>query len=167
MRRPNGKPLVLFTPKSLLRFPASFSPLDDLARGSFQTVIDDGTADRAAVSRVLLSSGKVFYDLAAAREEKKASNVALVRVEQLYPFPADALRRTLAAFPGTKDVVWVQEESRNMGAWTFVSPLLHEVLPPGAALSYAGRPPSAAVATGNAGVHKKELAALLAEALGR
>jgi 2-oxoglutarate dehydrogenase complex dehydrogenase (E1) component-like enzyme len=157
---------VLFTPKSLLRFPASFSPLEELASGKFQTVIEDGVPDRAAISRVLLCSGKVFYDLAAAREEKKVSSVAIVRVEQLYPFPDEALHRALASYPGSKDVVWVQEESKNMGAWTFVSPLLGEVLPAGAALRYAGRAPSAATATGNAGVHKRELAALIAEALG-
>jgi multifunctional 2-oxoglutarate metabolism enzyme len=166
MRQPRGKPLVLFTPKSLLRFPASFSPLEELAGGKFQTVIDDGGPDRAVVSRVLLCSGKVFYDLTAAREEKKVSTAAIVRVEQIYPFPDEALRRALASYPGVKDVVWVQEESKNMGAWTFLSPLLEEVLPPGAVLRYAGRAPSAAVATGNAGVHKRELAKLLEEALG-
>jgi len=117
--------------------------------------------------RVLLCSGKVFYDLAAAREERKDSAAAIVRVEQMYPFPDEALRRILASYPGARDVVWVQEESKNMGAWTFISRLLEEVLPAGAVLRYAGRAPSAAVATGNAGVHKRELAALLAEALGR
>jgi 2-oxoglutarate dehydrogenase E1 component len=167
MRQPRGKPLVLFTPKSLLRFPASFSSLEELAGGRFQTVIDDGVPDRAAISRALLCSGKVFYDLTAAREEKKVSNAAIVRVEQLYPFPDEALRRALASYPGAKDVVWVQEESKNMGAWTFLSPLVEEVLPPGATLRYAGRAPSAAVATGNAGVHKRELAKLLEEALGK
>ncbi|MEP6471717.1 MAG: 2-oxoglutarate dehydrogenase E1 component, partial [Acidobacteriota bacterium] len=166
MRQPHGKPLVLFTPKSLLRFPASFSRLEELASGKFQTVIDDGVKDRAAISRVLLCSGKVFYDLTAAREEKKVSNGAIVRVEQIYPFPDEVLRGILASYPAAKDVVWVQEESKNMGAWSFVSPLLEEVLPPGAVLRYVGRAPSAAVATGNAGVHKRELAALLAEALG-
>ena len=109
----------------------------------------------------------MFYDLAAAREEKKVSNVAIVRVEQMYPFPEEAVRRTLATYSGAKDVVWVQEESKNMGAWAFIARLLEAVLPPGAVLHYAGRAPSAAVATGNAGVHKRELAALLAEALGK
>jgi 2-oxoglutarate dehydrogenase E1 component len=165
MRQPRGKPLVLFTPKSLLRFPASFSPIGELSGGAFRTVIDDGVADRAPVSRVIVCSGKVFYDLAAARDEKKASNVAIVRVEQLYPFPSEPLRSFLGSYSGAKDVVWVQEESKNMGAWTFVSPLLEDVLPSGAALRYAGRGPSAAVATGNAGVHKRELAAFLEEAL--
>jgi 2-oxoglutarate decarboxylase len=167
MRQPRGKPLVLFTPKSLLRFPASFSRLEELAGGKFRTVVDDGVSDRSSVPRVLLCSGKVFYDLTAAREEKKISTAAIVRVEQLYPFPDEALRGTLASYPAAKDVVWVQEESKNMGAWTFLSPLLEEVLPPGAVLRYAGRAPSAAVATGNPGVHKRELAALLAEALAK
>ena len=167
MRQPHGKPLVLFTPKSLLRFPASFSRLEELANGKFQTVIDDGRPECAAIARVLLCSGKVFYDLAAAREERKDSTAAIVRVEQMYPFPEEALRRTLASYPEAKDVVWVQEESRNMGAWTFIAPLLKDVLPRGAVLRYAGRAPSAAVATGNAGVHKGELAALLTEALGK
>jgi 2-oxoglutarate dehydrogenase E1 component len=165
MRRPHGKPLVLFTPKSLLRFPASFSRLEELTRGGFRTVIDDGGADRSAVTRVLLSSGKVFYDLAAAREERKASAIALVRVEQLYPFPAEELRQTLSGYPAAKDVVWVQEESKNMGAWSFVASRLEEILPSGATFRYVGRAPSAATATGNAGVHKRELAALIEEAL--
>ena len=166
MRRPHGKPLVLFTPKSLLRFPASFSRLEELTRGGFRTVIDDGGADRSAVTRVLLSSGKVFYDLAAARDERKASAIALVRVEQLYPFPGEALRSMLGGYPAAKDVVWVQEESKNMGAWSFVASRLEEILPSGATLRYVGRAPSAATATGNAGVHKRELTALLEEALG-
>ena len=109
----------------------------------------------------------MFYDLTAAREEKKISTTAIVRVEKLYPFPDEALRGTLASYPAAKDVVWVQEESKNMGPWTFLSPLLEEVLPAGAVLRYAGRAASAAVATGNAGVHKSELAALLAEALAK
>ena len=156
---------MLFTPKSLLRFPASFSRLEELTRGGFRTVIDDGGADRSAVTRVLLSSGKVFYDLAAAREERKASAIALVRVEQLYPFPAEELRQTLSGYPAAKDVVWVQEESKNMGAWSFVASRLEEILPSGATFRYVGRAPSAATATGNAGVHKRELAALIEEAL--
>ncbi len=102
MRQPHGKPLVLFTPKSLLRFPASFSSLEELASGRFQTVIDDGVADRAAISRVLLCSGKVFYDLTAAREEKKVSNVAIVRVEQLYPFPRGSAAAGARELPGGK-----------------------------------------------------------------
>jgi 2-oxoglutarate dehydrogenase E1 component len=166
MRQPQGKPLVLFTPKSLLRFPASFSPLEDLARGSFRTVLGPEVSDRAAVSRVLLCSGKVFYDLAAARERKKDSRTAVVRVEQLYPFPADALRGAIEAYPGAREFLWVQEEAQNMGGWTFVQTRLVELLPAGATLSYAGRAPSASPATGSAAVHKRELEELLEKAFG-
>ncbi len=166
MRQPRGKPLVLFTPKSLLRFPASFSPLDDLASGIFHTVLDDAEVpDRAAVSRVLLCSGKVFYDLAAARGERKDLATAIVRVEQLYPFPNETLRQTVSGYRSAPEVIWVQEESKNMGAWTFVQPQLVELLPAGRTLRYAGRAPSASPATGNASVHKRELARLLEEAL--
>jgi 2-oxoglutarate dehydrogenase E1 component len=165
MRQPHGKPLVLFTPKSLLRLPASFSPLEDLARGIFQTVLDDGeVSDRAGISRVLLCSGKVYYDLAAARAQRKDQSTAIVRVEQLYPFAQEKLRLTLSGYPSARDVVWVQEESKNMGAWTFIQPLLAEVRPAGTALWYAGRAPSASPATGSASVHKRELAELLEEA---
>jgi multifunctional 2-oxoglutarate metabolism enzyme len=168
MRQPLAKPLVLFTPKSLLRFPASFSPLDELTRGSFRTVVDDPeVADRSIVSRVLLCSGKISYDLRAAREARNANAVAIVRVEQLYPFPADALRSALERYVSARDFVWVQEEPQNMGAWSFVRPRRDEFLPVGAAFWYAGRAPSASPATGSAAVHKRELEQLILEAFGR
>jgi 2-oxoglutarate dehydrogenase E1 component len=167
MRQPASKPLVIFTPKSLLRFPASFSPLEDLTRGAFRTVLDDpGIADRSLVSRVLLCSGKIYYDLRNAREQKQANAVAIVRLEQLYPFPGDALRETLARYDSARDFMWVQEEPHNMGAWSFVRPRRSEFLPSGATFGYAGRAPSASPATGNAAVHKKELEQLISEAFG-
>ena len=162
MRQPSAKPLVVFTPKSLLRQPASFSPLAELTSGGFRTVQDDaGVSDRAAVTRVLFCSGKVFYDLAAAREERKDGTTAILRLEQLHPFPDDALRGILAGLGAARDFAWVQEEARNMGAWTFVRERLTELLPKGVTLRYAGRAPSASPATGNATVHKRELAELL------
>ncbi len=165
VRQPGPKPLVLFTPKSLLRQPSSFSPLEDLTGGAFRALLDDpSVSDRQAVRRALLCSGKVFYDLKAARDERRDAETAILRVEQLYPFPAEELRRALASFPSAKDVVWVQEESRNMGPWTFVAMRLAELLPPGARLRYAGRAGSASPATGNANVHKRELADFLADA---
>jgi 2-oxoglutarate dehydrogenase E1 component len=167
MRQAAAKPLFVFTPKSLLRFPASFSPIGDLTEGSFHRVADDpGVGDASLVSRVLLCSGKVYYDLAAAREQRKANAVAIVRLEQLYPFPANALRAALARYVSARDFVWVQEESQNMGAWSFVRPRRDEFLPAGAAFWYAGRAPSASPATGNASVHKRELAELIADAFG-
>ena len=165
MRQRRAKPLIVFTPKSLLRLPASFSPLEELVRGAFRPVLDDPEAgDRGAIQRILLCTGKVFYDLKAAREEKKSRKTAIVRLEQLYPFASDAIRETVGSYPSLTEAVWVQEEARNMGAWTFVQPRLAEVLPPGVRLRYAGRAPSPSPATGNANVHKRELAQLLAEA---
>jgi 2-oxoglutarate dehydrogenase E1 component len=167
MRQPIAKPLVLFTPKSLLRFPASFSPIDELTSGSFRPVADDPeVADRSLVSRVLLCSGKIYYDLRAAREQRKANAVAIVRVEQLYPFPASMLRTVLDRYSSTRDFVWVQEEPHNMGAWSFIRPRRDEFLPVGAAFWYAGRAPSASPATGSSAVHKRELEQLIAEAFG-
>ena len=161
-RQGRAKPLVLFTPKSLLRLPASFSKLDELVSGAFRPLLDDGEArDRASVERVLLCSGKVFYDLKAAREARKDAASAIVRLEQLYPFPADALRATFASYPAAREVVWVQEEAQNMGPWTFVASRLPALLPAGVTLRYAGRVPSASPATGNASVHKRELEELL------
>jgi 2-oxoglutarate dehydrogenase E1 component len=167
LRAKSAKPLILFTPKSLLRFPPSFSSLDALATGTFQPLLDDSEAsDKRAIERVTLSAGKVFYDLHRARSERKDRKAALLRLEQFYPFPADALRNLLASYPSLRELVWVQEEAQNMGGWTFVHLYLSALLPPSAQLRYAGRRSSASPATGNATVHKQELAALLAEALG-
>ncbi len=167
MRQPAAKPLVVFTPKSLLRQPSSFSPLEDLTRGGFRTVIPDaGVSDPDTVTRVLVCSGKIYYDLAAAREERKDSRVAIVRVEQLYPFPAVALREAIARHLNVREVVWVQEESQNMGAWSFIRPRRGEFVPDSVSMYYAGRGPSASPATGNASVHKRELAELIGEAFG-
>ena len=166
VRQGRAKPLVLFTPKSLLRLPASFSPIEELTGGAFRPVLEDvEAADRREVERVIFCSGKVFYDLKAARAERKDSRAAIVRLEQVYPFPAEELRRLVASYPSARDFVWVQEEAQNMGAWTFVLPRLLTLLPPGVLLRYAGRVPSASPATGNANVHKRELADFLADAL--
>jgi 2-oxoglutarate decarboxylase len=164
MRQGPARPLVVFTPKSLLRLPASFSPLEELTRGGFRPVIDDPEAgDRRAVERVVLCTGKIYYDLKAARGERKDQRTAIVRLEQLYPFAADAVGQAIASYPAVSEVVWTQEEAQNMGAWTFLLPRLTALLPQGIPLRYAGRVPSPSPATGNANVHKRELADLLAE----
>jgi 2-oxoglutarate dehydrogenase E1 component len=165
VRQDRAKPLVLFTPKSLLRLAASFSPIEELTAGSFRAVLDDpDVSDRRSVERVILCSGKVCYDLKAAREQGTDVPTAIVRLEQLYPFAAEEIRRILDAYPSARDFVWAQEEAQNMGAWTFVLPRLIRLLPRGVRLRYAGRVPSASPATGNANVHKRELADLLAAA---
>ena len=156
------KPLVVMSPKSLLRFAPSFSTLADLAEGGFRLVLDDPR--RLAperVRRVLLASGKVFYRLDAARERR--DDAALVRVEQLYPFPGGELRALLARYPGARDVRWVQEEPENQGAWGFVRPRLTALL--GREPVYVGREAAASPATGNYKVHQEEERALVARAL--
>ncbi|HEY3125216.1 MAG TPA: 2-oxoglutarate dehydrogenase E1 component, partial [Thermoanaerobaculia bacterium] len=165
LRAKAARPLILFTPKSLLRFPPSFSPLDDLTSAGFRPLIDDEeVSDKRAIERVTISAGKFFYDLHHARDERKDAKTALLRLEQFYPFPAHGLRDLLVAYPSLREIVWVQEEPQNMGGWTFVHPRLSAILRAGIRLRYAGRASSASPATGNATVHKKELAALLGEA---
>jgi 2-oxoglutarate decarboxylase len=166
LRAKSAKPLVLFTPKSLLRFPPSFSALDALTKASFAPVLDDPERPRLGeVTRLLFCSGKIYYDLQAEREKRKLTDSAIIRVEQLYPFPTDLLKSLLFTYPAAKDTVWVQEEPQNMGPWTFIAPRLAPLLPPSAPLRYAGRPPSASPATGNATVHKQELDGLLKDAV--
>jgi 2-oxoglutarate dehydrogenase E1 component len=166
MRQPKARPLVLFTPKSLLRLPASFSPRAELVRGGFRALLEDGASPRGSIERVLLCSGKVYYDLAGEREKRGDSRTAMVRIEQLYPFPARALAEVIRSYPAARDFVWVQEEARNMGAFSFVDPRIAAILSPRASLRYAGRAASASPATGSTAVHKRELAKLLDDALG-
>jgi 2-oxoglutarate dehydrogenase E1 component len=166
---PNGgpirKPLVLFTPKSLLRSPKAVSTLDDLVRGTFQEVIDDRSVDPGKVTRVLFCSGKVYYDLVAGREAQKADNVAIVRIEQMYPFPQAQLEAILARFAPATEVYWVQEEPRNMGPWRFMHDSFPAVLHHSRrVLHYAGRPEYASPAAGTLKRHEQEQAEIVHDA---
>ena len=153
------RPLIVMTPKSLLRLPAATSSIDDLASGGFRPLIDDAEiTGRDAVTRVVLCSGKVYYDLAEARKKSDARNVAIVRLEQFYPFPAVSLRETLDSYPNANQLVWVQEEPQNMGGWTFVRDRLENP-------QYVGRSASASPATGSYSIHQKEQAELIGAAL--
>ena len=160
------KPMVMMSPKSLLRFRPSFSPLSDLTETNFTRVIDDAKADPAKVELVLLSAGKVFYDLDEHRDANARADVALVRVEQLYPFDrtGEALSAAVARYPNAKRVRWVQEEPENMGAWHFVLPRLYKLFADRMPVDYAGRAASASPATGSPEAHKLELARLLTQA---
>jgi 2-oxoglutarate dehydrogenase E1 component len=161
-----GRPLVVMTPKSLLRLPAAASSLDQLTGGGFQPVIDDAEITEAsAVERIVLCSGKVFYDLADARKKSGSGKVAIVRVEQFYPFPLTRLREVLERYPNAKDLAWVQEEPRNMGGWTFMEERLENLLPQCKRPVYIGRARSASPATGSYAVHQLEQAKLVQEAL--
>jgi 2-oxoglutarate dehydrogenase E1 component len=165
------KPLVLMTPKSLLRSAEAVSALDELTEGSFQPVLDDprfapGGLDPAHARRLLLCSGKVYYALCEARDDSAFDDVAIARVEQLHPFPFDALSRVLRRYAGD-DVVWVQEEPWNMGAWSFVQERARRILPAGRSLRYAGRREAASTATGSFRIHEEEEAELLREAFAK
>src|SRR5205085_2830784 len=124
MKRDFRKPLIVATPKSLLRLKEAVSPIDDFTGGSFEAVLDDTAAEAERVRRVVLCSGKVYYDLHKARAERGLRDVAIMRIEQLYPWPEEALRAILERYRRAKEWVWAQEESQNIGAWTFVEPRL-------------------------------------------
>ena len=162
--RPARKPLVIMSPKSLLRHPASTSSLADLSGGSFLPVIDDPRAPRDA-TRVVACSGRVWFDLEAARESRGLDDVALVRVEQLYPFPEAAFRAVLNAYPQAETFVWAQEEPMNQGAWYQTLHHLNHCAPGGRRFHYAGRPAAAAPASGYVSRHRAELEAMLNDAL--
>jgi 2-oxoglutarate dehydrogenase E1 component len=156
------RPLVVLTPKSLLRARHSRSPVGDLVHGSFSEILDDRdlSADPARVRRVVLASGKVAYDAIHARTERGLP-VPVIRVEQLYPWPQDALLAALDRYPRATEVVWLQEEPENMGPWPFVHLLLHRILRDRAQLRHVSRPPSASPATGSQTVHAREQADLI------
>ncbi|SDF39720.1 2-oxoglutarate dehydrogenase E1 component [Blastococcus aurantiacus] len=163
------RPLVVFTPKSLLRAKVAVSPVSDFTDEVFRPVLPDPGVngkplDGSAVRRVLLCSGKVAYDLMAQRESEGTSDVAVVRVEQLYPLPAQQIVETLEQYPDATDVVWVQEEAANMGAWQFMAVNLPEHLPSGRTLRRVSRRASASPAVGSAKVHDVEQRQLVAEA---
>jgi 2-oxoglutarate dehydrogenase E1 component len=160
------RPLVIMTPKSLLRLPAATSHVDELVSGSFQAVMDDpAPPDRSQVTRLILCSGKVYYDLMAAPRRAAAHHVAIARVELLYPVPVEAIRALLTNYPKLREVTWVQEEPRNMGARKFVQPRLREIAPEGVAVTEASRPERASPAEGYPGAHQVEQARIVAEAL--
>ncbi len=164
------KPLVVMTPKSLLRLPAAVSSLDQFTSGGFLPVIGDAV-NPANVERVVLCSGKVYYDLTAEqnRESNGAANagkIAILRVEQFYPFPQNLLQRWLASYTKAQELFWVQEEPRNMGGWTFMRSRLEALLTDNQELRYVGRTASASPATGSYTLHQLEQQALVKEALG-
>ena len=165
------RPLVVFTPKSLLRAKAAVSPVEDFTQQNyFRPVLPDTGVggeplDDAAVKRVLLCSGKVAYDLMAQREAEGTADIAVVRVEQLYPLPAEQIRAELERYPNATDVVWVQEEPMNMGAWQFMAVNLPEHLPAGRTFRRVSRRASASPAVGSAKVHEVEQRQLVTEAL--
>jgi len=166
VRRPWRKPLVVMSPKSLLRHPAAVSSLSELASGRFERVILDASGTPPAEAHtLLLSSGKVYYELHQARVQLKARNVHVVRLEQLYPFPERELQALLSAYPERTSLVWVQEEPRNMGAWTFLRLLAGKEFWGGRRVRCIARDESASASTGSAAAHKREQQALVEHAV--
>lgn len=160
------RPLVVMSPKSLLRNPQAVSTLEELATGKFENVIDEiELADKSRIKRIVLCSGKVYYELRSQRLENQQDDVALIRIEQLYPFPSQQLRHLLAQYPQVKDFVWCQEEPQNQGAWYCSQHHFREVLPQDATLRYAGRPASASPAVGYMSIHNQQQQDLINDAL--
>ena len=166
LARPFRKPLVIMTPKSLLRHPLCVSKLDEFTKGGFQEVIDDGSIKkRDEVRRVVFCTGKIFYELDKERQEMGTKGqVAIVRIEQLYPFPEKQLEDVLKAYGNAEEILWVQEEPSNMGTWTFIRHRL-EALAVGRKVSYCGRRDAGTTAEGYLKVHEKEQKRILLEAL--
>ena len=162
------KPLIIMTPKSLLRNKDATSPLSEFTKGGFQTVIpDSGGLKAEKVRRVVACSGKVYYDLAKKREEKAVDDVAILRVEQLYPFPHKAFAAEVKKYPNATDIVWCQDEPQNQGAWFFVQHYIHENMAEGQKLGYSGRAASASPAVGYSHLHQEQQKALVDGAFGK
>ncbi|MEK6282131.1 MAG: multifunctional oxoglutarate decarboxylase/oxoglutarate dehydrogenase thiamine pyrophosphate-binding subunit/dihydrolipoyllysine-residue succinyltransferase subunit [Acidobacteriota bacterium] len=160
------RPLVVITPKSLLRLPAASSSIPELTSGGFRPIIEDPELKTSeAVTRIVFCSGKIYYDLIEARKKSGVGHVAFVRLEQFYPFPQIGLRDALAKYPAARQLVWAQEEPKNMGGWTFVRDRLENLLPACERPIYVGRAASASPATGSYSIHQLEQAKLVAEAL--
>jgi 2-oxoglutarate dehydrogenase E1 component len=157
MKRDIRKPLVVFTPKSLLRAKASRSPVDAFLSGSFEEVLDDaGVADPAAVTRVVFASGKVAAEAQAAREKRGGAPVAICRVEQLYPWPYEGVAAILAKYANAREIFWLQEEPENMGAWNFIKGRLYEAHDDTHSITRVSRTESGSPATGTKRVHDLE-----------
>jgi 2-oxoglutarate dehydrogenase E1 component len=155
------KPLVILTPKSLLRHKDAVSLLSHLSEGSFETLIGDDAVDTAKVKRAVFCSGRVYYDLLNRRRENGRDQVALIRIEQLYPFPQQALTAELEKYPSLAEIIWCQDEPRNQGCWMFVQQAFLEQMKPGQKLAYAGRPASASPAVGYYSKHTEQQKSLL------
>lgn len=166
MLRPARKPLIVMSPKSTLRHPKAVSEIEDLVNGEFQLVIPETEKlDPKKVDSIVFCSGKIYYDLLAKREEDKQNNVALIRVEQLYPFPETACKKILEAYPNAKDIAWCQEEPQNQGSWDYMVREMGAILGKGQILRFAGRKPSASPAVGYHSIHEKEQNEVVAQAL--
>jgi 2-oxoglutarate dehydrogenase complex dehydrogenase (E1) component-like enzyme len=162
----NGRPLVVMTPKGLLRLKQATATLEQLSQGTFLPLIDDPDADHEQVRRLVLCSGKVYYDIVGHEARAGARSVAVARIEQLYPFPVGPLAAVVKSYPRLEEVVWAQEEPQNMGAFRAIRHRLEDALPHGAPLAYAGRPWRASPSEGYPTAHLREQERIVRDALG-
>jgi 2-oxoglutarate dehydrogenase E1 component len=164
---PAARPLVVMTPKGLLRLRQAASPLEELSEGAFRPILDDPHAPGYRVRRLVLCSGKIYYDIVGHEARAEADDVAVATLEQLYPFPVEAASELVRAYPALQEVVWAQEEPQNMGAWRAIRHRLEEALPEGTPLGYVGRPWRASPSEGYPTAHLREQDRIVREALGR
>jgi 2-oxoglutarate dehydrogenase E1 component len=152
------RPLIVFTPKGLLRLDRASSTIEDLTNGEWRHILDDPTVEgrRDKIERLVLCTGKIYYDMDGSERRAAAENVAIARVEMLYPFAKERLEEVIAGYPNLKEIAWVQEEPRNMGAWKVMSRRFPQVLPEGVDLTYIGRPGRASPGEGYAAAHALE-----------
>jgi 2-oxoglutarate dehydrogenase E1 component len=161
------KPLIVMSPKSLLRHKMAVSSLTDLCDGSFQPVLGEmDELEAVKVKRIIFCTGKVYFDLLDARREREIADIALIRIEELYPFPRQLVRQQLARFPNAREILWCQEEPRNQGAWQFIHPYLTDLTGGKQSLSVVSRPASASPAVGYYQKHIEQLQTLVNEAMG-
>ncbi|WP_042279415.1 2-oxoglutarate dehydrogenase E1 component [Candidatus Protochlamydia sp. R18] len=150
------KPLIVFTPKGLLRYPKCVSALHEFTQGTFREIIDDVFVNQSEIKRLVLCSGRIYYDLLAEREKLNRKEIGFIRIEQLYPLHMEELKKLIFQYPHIQEVVWAQEEPQNMGAWSFMFPYLNELISSSIQLSYVGRERSATPATGSYCLHNQE-----------
>jgi 2-oxoglutarate dehydrogenase E1 component len=162
MKREFKKPLIIMSPKSLLRHRECVSKVENFTDSEFWSILDDETVDRKTAKRIIFCSGKLYYDLDAHREASKVEDTAIIRIEQLYPLNTDLIERIVANYPKAESIVWCQEEPKNMGGWSFIAPRLMETL--GKLPSYAGRKESASPAVGSLARHRHEQKKLIEHA---
>ena len=165
MKREFKKPLIIMAPKSLLRHKDCVSKVENFTDNEFWSILDDELVTKKTAKRVVFCSGKVYYDLSAYRQANKIKDTAIVRLEQFYPLNTDLLKRITANYPKAKDIVWCQEEPKNMGGWTFIAPRLMETIE--RMPRFAGRAEAASPAVGSLALHKREQAKLVKEAFAK
>ena len=165
--RPFRKPLIVFTPKSLLRHPKCVSPHTDFTTGGFKEVLDDPTADLEQITRIVFCSGKVYYDILEEKEKAQKNDFALIRVEQLYPLPLKQLKNLLLKYSQARRWEWIQEEPANMGPWKFINQNFLVSGIPGFFLHHTARPPTGSPATGSSKLHKIQQSLIVQKAMGK